>query len=741
MRISYDFYINGVNYGPPKSMEDLEIFYNFDGKFVRLLMSGAISLTKNNHGDAYSTIKSAFEANRCVTFDWEIRYTIAYSTPQSLASGKIRGDELEFDHRKREVICQLSSENGLEILEANQTEQYCELPNEDVRLFQYESGGWMENDAGNFITAKMIPLSSFIANMAVNYNASLNVSGPLILSHQNHEHSVAIPAFTAGDLFVMDIESALGSTYHIEVTANGPDTTTTIAEKITKALAHIFGLGTAGYSMTALEAIHRIAEVSSSVGTIYISTDWEITSITLTQNGTDIPVTETQSYQWGLDELYLSGPGLKEEDLCLSWTSIVEFLHRQLAGVFVQDGADVNIDSYANVFGSTPTNSAIEEHTRLKVSKDYLKLQGRFGSEFILENFIESTNSWVWIGGGTTQNINLGLSLGMPGVAVAASGIGSFSGFATYMNTHASSTHTYTLDLQVNTGTGYVTVATRDITIPPGVTHPGVSIAGMFLDQEDNKFCLTAGNTIRMFYSSITDPGLTNIMTVSSYMNLNQGTPCYKRPQLSETSLRQYLYNEFPDLSNCEGNYNKGIDKLYYTGLGFAISQAIEESMYEDTIFVIMTEDDGGGNQVAKKFNRTFYFPDDSDLDTAGCSCLKDTLVQRSFYNIPLQSPHIINQFRHVLPVGIEVQAFDFETTVIGSTYTHTRTSKTVTLPPLHSRIDEVSLEHAPSLEDFLIMISERKININVDGTSKVGLIKELRLPFNRSRKALKAEV
>ena len=736
MKTEYRILISGFDYGIPKGLESLEIKFDFTGNKIKTLTSGNIEFHKSIHRDGYLQILSDYNNDRCFEKTWVLQYKKAVGF-LTLDQGKIKGSGCVFSSEEY-VSIELFPESGIEKLENNQSDEYVESPGVDVRLFQYESGGWIEDANGDYVTREMEPVNTILTNIGLEVGASINPIGPLTTSQQDNIYEFEILAVSSGDVFQLDMTSVLGSSFSVEVTANISDTVTTIAEKLCKGLLLMGNITATGFSITSLEMIHRLKNASNVLGVVTIESDWEIESLNLTQNAIPIITTETQGYQWGISDLYISSLGLKEDtDIQTSWGGLSDFLFNLFDAIVIDENPNISIDSYKNVFSTIPSSSVIESKYLLQADKDFLKKKGRFGSKFKLEGVSETGDNWEWIGADNVQDISIIIPpIASPGI-IANAGIGSLTGSITYKNI-GTTTEVYTIDLEVNLGGGgYVVVGSRTITIFPNQTYPPIEITSFFNNPSDNSFCFQAADLVRLIYSN-----MTNLTIPAGVVKVTQGKPCFQKPQIRENAFFfESVYNEFPDLANCDGIYQKGIDESIYSGLGYAVWQAYKNEAYEETTFIMLTEDDSG-DQVAKKFLRRLYYPDDTDLDTAGCSCLKDSFVNRYFYNMVIQQPYIIEQFRNRLPVDVEVKAFDFSVTVDTlDIFASVTTIKTELITPSGNQLDTIDFDARIKLENFIKMRSEKKGLFILDSLTKTGIIQTLTFGLDGKQKSQKLRI
>lgn len=621
--------------------------------------------------------------------------------------------------------------NKLTRLLESESEELCIVAPTEVSVPQFQSGG------NHFVRAtgadkkiKVIKVVDLIKEFLQAFGGGTAViSGDLFTeSFQQEKWELAFAGVTAGSVVSIEFDTAIGSTYKVDATIQtGDNAAQVIANAI---LADNYGgSASTAHSIDMLQLVHRISCATVSGNTVTITSDFPLTFNKNTASVGTITPTKTQQFKYGLADMVITGKGITDQ-VCTNWASLVKFLTSIHPMVFKATADGVEINSYWDAFDqSTPASTTINEGNEqvLRYDKDRLNGKIRGGIDFPISNYETSQTNWALYGVKTNQ-----APLVSPGAAstfytnlTGAAQSVTIAGEVTILNTN-NTTQQVTVQFRKNgtnelvlptaQGLGLKTVSANSEGVFT-VNEPGLN--NQVSTYQAKTICLLPNESIDILVVDLLGNDKTAdynyVVTKTSLFIVSQSGNDQTFPGMKEDNgmFRDgpYMDSCFP---NCPGIFGDEQNEEFYTGLGYRLSQQVDElADYNETFFISFIDSAGTG---LRTFERCFYFPNSS------YTCWNNNVAKMYFHNMPIQPPYITYLMGRTFPGCYASKSFEFIRGYSGN-YSSAFNTRIKELAGDSAKLYEGEFSSCLPLSSFLKVTEEGKIQSAVCGRSDTAAV------------------
>lgn len=655
MATKWFFTVDGNYYPLPSGWDTVSLTRSYDGRILRTQLSGTLKFTE----DLYKVLLALLDADPCASVDIEFKYTCPpIGKELLLKSGRLRLLESVHDCTKCILSIPIRDFSRLETIDPST--EVCVDGTYDMALFQVESGTEYTDYTGLFpLTTKAIPVITLLKQISDFFDDGAGIinsdffgagGGGSIMSH--HVYRVEMPTFLNGDRVTIAIVNEFGSLVQGNVDVISY-TATQLAQRLKNTLLYIpfIRFGIPG-RLEKEEITHRVSHINLLGSDLVIYTDYEIADIQIKVNGINQAglITEIQPYNYGMKNLVVTAKALSATDqICTSWKVLNDALYSLFNTVVDDQGENIRVDTFDNVFpiGAASTTASIGNRRMTERFDDtWVKQRAQFGNTFKISGLEASQEGWTW------ELFSYIFPSKQPNTPqpLPQSGVVSFQGQICITNIGPGNQLGVGMDLFINgvpigsgLGLGDFFAGTTAL-----IDFPSLIAEGAL----QNEFCITAGDVVEWRFVG---GGIPAGLQLCAQQPKNQyrvkyELPCIDSPTVKESSADQG-YNTLMEFADCSGVIDKRMSGQYYSGLGYAISQQAQGlSSYDNNFFI--ESDDG---YTAKQYQREFYFAENEGVCS---SCFEDNTWIMYYYNMLLQKPHIIRNFKSAVPSDIQLDVY-----------------------------------------------------------------------------------
>ncbi len=751
----FNWTIDGKNYGEPEGWDSVEALYTFEDSKSIFTRYGT-ELTWCSQA-LFDLVLDAKQTDPCKVLSVILTYQCEGDPgPTILDTLEIPVKEAALDCDRCAVDLSLIDVSILECLDSAKSDSLVIAPTGTLTMRQYESGvlygpqnGFPNNRAN---TINVFDLIQAIADRVKPGSFLLSdIIGPSAPEYSPHVFDITFPAGLAGDVFTLEVDSVFGDNhaYTVNVPAGGY-TGAVIAELMSRVELYQ-NVTTTGFfpELPLREMLRRIGKATVAGDVLTQTTYWEATRVELFINGAPAAgaAVETQAYQYSLKRLHLSTDGMQANSFEMTYSDVVDFISSICPIVSTEAVAnDFNINTY-NTIANQAVIDADAAPAAPRVGVDTIKFQSLkvecnkewfinsvvLGQEFEIEKYTESLENWKMLG----NSINMDPT----GITTSSqTGVYSIQGEITVTNASAGpispaiSIYQYT---PPGPPVANDIVGVINVTLLGGETKTfNVTLFGDSSSPLPTAECVTLNDE---WTFTADNP---NLVFTPSGPTVNYIHSCYPEPQVDErTAPPETIDTNLEAFATCPGSKNLRINKSFYTGTGFAVSQLIEGfAEYKDTKFAIFGDtpgDPANPSTTAEPFEYSFFF----DRSASTCVCLQETFQNFVLFNVPLQHPWIQECWRSRIPSDLDVESYNFTASVdVSGNFTRLHAQQRSTLPAIQTRKMVATLETCETLTDHVLRTGQKAMQIEVCGEKITGLILESGYKFNNSVGQIKVE-
>lgn len=719
------FKLDTTVYDNPLGVNDITLTASLSDR--HRIQGQEIGLDVTFTGAAAEYIKTQYSSSACDTIDVEVEEEYYNGTWTSLLTGFIVVADVVFQDMCARCFVQANIEDDSlsNQVERNIDSEVEMLSPVSCRAFEVQTGTpYPTADEFNLYKIK-----TALTNIVSAYTGAQSGLTSTFLSNTFREHiiDVTIPTVALNDVFLLEIETNIGGSYEVTVTADGSATPADVAEYMAKAVCLRNSVGLPGLE----EMIFRVnaAQFTSGSSVVRVTSYAEITSISLKKNGVAVggATSVFQAYRYGMGDLHISEQGLEPTKNLITWQKLYPALANLFDLQLQYTSGSVTVERHEGVYdGASASITGIQGNGyNLRPDKTWLTQNLKLGSLRTITGYDNSQSSWVSpdIDVNITRSTAIALANNAFFNMEAFTGNGDVNLASDYYARPENGEITVTLELQVfnNTG-GAISTPVNIGMVVGGVTvetinHTFVNIPAASSQTHTYVFtapyCLPAvGGFIQWQFTGVTTASLTYGGT--SNIDVDYEPSCFTNPSVKEDDWSFGLTpTEYTACQNAE--IDLSVDDEFYCGLGYELNQKLQGLQdLENTWFLIMA-DSSTGDPI--RFDRRLFYPTPNAL---GC-CYDDDFVNFAYYNMPLSRPYVVENWRWGVPADIDRVEYLFE---MAYNFNTSAFSETVTRTAAETKAKQQDFRQIYETEDFIktsdvkTIISDLVAGMEICGTS-----------------------
>lgn len=556
--------------------------------------------------------------------------------------------------------------------EANDDE-LCVFATNRLEMFQSQSGGVITDDQGIAVSRPFVSLLDFINNVSIDVSQGNYINLASLVhadsaSYLPAQIIIAPTAVPATDT-VITVVGEWEQKYVITIESGSAS----IEEYLTRiAKAFCYVPDGVNVFMDSWEFAARVADYDISNGVLRVRFYYDIPTVSLTVGGVTpawFSDSDIRQQHKSSADIFVSGKGLQGNTVCMNWKDIKDLVLKLQGGIIRENGFKsdaISFRHYSELVSQLPTtgfdSEVISEPTKpIKTFRhEWFKQRVSAGSEFRVSEFAEDQqpDRWEWFGipePGGVASTGSGVVLR---VVVPIDCTGRVTG-KVFLKNSSGATANILLQFYID---GVFVDDQAFNTIPDGDTieqEIGNPVVATFPAGVTDQF--SAGQVLEIRWNNSTPSAGIDLspdadkQSVFTFLCL----PGFDVPFLNEDSFYSVPNGVMTDFAGCSGTIDLFTPDKFYTGLGFAISQQLQDLQdYDDTHFITYKEP---GFNRARKFPKCFYFGEDA---TAVYPPYIGNFVTFSYYNAPLQLPNMLMDLMAQIPSKVLFPAWNFTVVV-----------------------------------------------------------------------------